>query len=661
MSVRMLAGWRNPTRFLGTRPPLAVEEGSRAPVERLLESYERQVHARANLLFQWVLPLQWLLAVGIAAVFSPLAWAGATSSVHPHLVGALGLGLLLVVPPLLLVRWYPNAVTTRHAVAVAQVGFSALLIHLSGGRIETHFHVFGSLAFIALYRDWRVLVTATVVVAVDHLARGLWYPESVYGVSFASAWRTLEHAAWVAFEVGVLIWYCIVSRQEMTEICQHQSRNEELLNQLDHRVRDRTLALETEMQERMRASRELQQSEERYRQLITNASVGIFETTQGGAILFANPYIRRCLGLPSTGRLEGGNETLGGIWMGDDRQRFWEKLQKTGELRGYEVRFRTATGGTVNMLMNVRLQPQQPGGPLICEGTAEDITERVRAQSEVEQLNRQLLDASRRAGMAEVATGVLHNVGNVLTSVNLIVHDLQERLHGNRLPHLERAAGMLQGEPAQVAEFLTHDETGRQLPGFISRLSAHFVDEKKKFEADLEKLAGHFVHIRDIIVTQQSSARMLGMIENVPPLLLIEDALRLSAQSFERHGIAVVKDFAVTGSVQADRHKVLQILVNLLRNAKDALRECPDARITLTIAPGAEGFVQLAVSDNGIGIPAENLAKLFQHGFTTKPDGHGFGLHSCVLAAREMKGDLAASSDGPGCGATFTLSLPLAP
>jgi len=153
---------------------------------------------------------------------------------------------------------------------------------------------------------------------------------------------------------------------------------------------------------------------------------------------------------------------------------------------------------------------------------------------------------------------------------------------------------------------------------------------------------------------------MLGLTEDVPPLLLIEDALRLSTQSFERHGITVVKNFAVTGSVHADRHKVLQILVNLLRNAKEALRERAGARITLTIAPGAAGSVQIVVADNGVGIPAENLTRLFQHGFTTKPDGHGFGLHSCVLAAREMHGDLVATSDGPGCGATFTLSLPLA-
>lgn len=431
MSVRVLAGWRNPGRAGAS--PLATE--THPSVERLFASYEEQVQVRAHQLFRWLLPLQWLFAIGLALGWSPRTWNGAESAIHPHLVAALGLGFLLVVPPLLLVRWYPSAAGTRYAISITQVGFSALLIHLTGGRIETHFHVFGSLAFIALYRDWRAVVMAAGVVAFDHLARGFWYPASVYGVSFASAWRTFEHAGWVVFEVVVLVWYCLESRREMLEICQHEFRNEELLAQMEQRVRDRTKELETEMQERLRAARELAQSEENYRQFIANAPIGIFETTQDGRILLANPYIRSCLGLPPAGPLPGGNESLGGIWVGDARQRFWEKLLKQGELRGYEVGFRNTRGEIVHMMLNVRLRPAVAGGPAVCEGTAEDITERLTAQVELDQLNRRLIDASRRAGMAEVATGVLHNVGNVLTSVNLTVHDLQERVHKNRLTH----------------------------------------------------------------------------------------------------------------------------------------------------------------------------------------------------------------------------------
>lgn len=218
---------------------------------------------------------------------------------------------------------------------------------------------------------------------------------------------------------------------------------------------------------------------------------------------------------------------------------------------------------------------------------------------------------------------------------------------------------MLRGEPEQVAAFLSTDPVGRQLPAFLNQLAAHFTEEKDRIQADLEKLSDHFLHIRDIIVTQQSSAKMLGLTEDVPPVHLFEEAFRLSAQSFDRHGITVTRNFAETGTVHADRHKVLQILVNLLRNAKDALRGQPQATVALTIAPGENHCVCLTVADNGVGIPPENLAKMFQHGFTTKPDGHGFGLHSCVLAAREMKGDLTFASEGTGRGAAFTLTLPL--
>src|SRR5262249_23169921 len=155
-------------------------------IEASFQAYERRVFSQTNQMFWWLLLAQWVLSVGIAVIWSPRAWAGTESSIHPHLIAAVILGGMLVVPPMLLMRHWPHLVFTRHAVAVAQVSFSALLIHLTGGRIETHSHVFGSLAFVALYRDWRVLLTATVVVALDHLLRGIWFPVSVYGVPFAS-------------------------------------------------------------------------------------------------------------------------------------------------------------------------------------------------------------------------------------------------------------------------------------------------------------------------------------------------------------------------------------------------------------------------------------------------------------------------------------------
>jgi len=257
---------------------------------------------------------------------------------------------------------------------------------------------------------------------------------------------------------------------------------------------------------------------------------------------------------------------------------------------------------------------------------------------------------------------VLHNVGNVLTSVNLIVHDVQDRLKSTRLKHLKRVVEVLQREQPQLAEFLSTDSAGRQLPDFLAKLDQHLTTENQQLLTDVEGLVRHFEHIREIIVTQQGSAQLFGVTETLAPAQLFEDALRLNAESLERHGISLERVFQSVTPIIADRHRVLHILVNLLKNAKDALQVVkPGERIVrVKVAAVDEKTVALSVEDNGPGIPAANLTRIFQHGFTTKPSGHGFGLHSSVLAAREMGGDLSASSPGPGLGSTFVLTLPAA-
>jgi PAS domain S-box-containing protein len=645
----------------GELPSSPSSSAGRQTVEELFGNYERKVIVQTNRLFWWLLVAQWLFAILFAAVWSPRAWVGQQSSVHPHLIAAIGLGCLLVSLPLCLMRWLPYHVVTRHAVAIAQVSFSALLIHLTGGRIETHFHVFGSLAFLALYRDWRVMLTATLVVALDHLLRGLWYPESVYGVPFTTIWRTAEHAGWVVFEVIVLVWACFVSRREMWEICQRQDAYQQLLDGLEQRVCDRTVALEAEVAKHERTARELSQSEERYRALVTNLPIGVFKTTRDGAVRLANPYLLTLLGIPADQDLTKINMADGQLLAPEVRDRFWMRLENDHEVRGFETSFRKTDGAVIDVVMNARWHGT-PGGVSSCEGTLEDVTERKRDAREVERLHQQLVIASREAGMADVATGVLHNVGNVLTSVNVTIHDVLERLRTSRLSHLHQAVEMIQRERPRLATYLTDDPAGRQLPGFLVKLDAHLGEENKRLRNDVESLVRHFEHIREIIVMQQSSARLFGVDENLMPAQLFDDALKLTAQSLERHGIVLERSITETPPVKADRHKVLQILFNLLKNAKDSISGsgASNGRVIVRVGLANEQFVAFAVEDNGPGIAPENLARIFQHGFTTKQDGHGFGLHSAVLAAREMGGDLEVASEGLGCGARFILTLPLA-
>jgi methyl-accepting chemotaxis protein len=193
----------------------------------LFQAHLRDVHVKTDRMFAVLLAVEWLVGILFACIISPSAWAGRDSSVHPHLLAAIFLGGALVSLPIVLAWRAAGATVTRHAIAFSQMLMSALLIHLTGGSIETHFHVFGSLAFLGFYRDWRVLATATVTIAVDHLLRGLFYPESVYGVLSATIWRTLEHAAWVLFEVFFLVQATLNSLKEMTSIAARQAGMEE--------------------------------------------------------------------------------------------------------------------------------------------------------------------------------------------------------------------------------------------------------------------------------------------------------------------------------------------------------------------------------------------------------------------------------------------------
>ena len=625
-------------------------------MERLLATYWREVIVRTNRLFFWLLLAQWAIALGAGA------WAARERGAITPLLVAVTVGGLMSLPTIALMRWRPTEFATRAVVAVAQAGFAALLIHLSGGRVEAHFQIFGALAFLALYRDWRLLPIATAGVLLHHLAVGLASPAALYGELDTTLWRMAEQGGWLIAENVVLIWSCVISRREMREICQRQDQHEQLLEQLEQRVQDRTRALEMEMRERERTAQELQRNEQRHRELVASLPIGIFETTRSGAIRFANPYLVSLIGLPTNFDARAISLADGRIFPVHERERFWHRLENEREVRGFAATFRHFDGSEFEVLINARLKPTAPGEELMCEGTIEDVTSRKRAERELHALNSQLVLASRQAGMAEVATGVLHNVGNVLTSVNLIVHDVQDRLKATRLTHLRRVVEVLQREQSSLAEFFGPNGAGKQLPDFLAKLDEHLTAENKQLLTDVGGLVRHFEHIREIIVTQQGSAQLFGVIETLEPAQLFEDALRLNAESLERHGISLEREFEPVGSVKADRHKVLQILVNLLKNAKDALQGLkPGERaIRVRVSRAGEKAIALSVQDNGPGIAPANLTRIFQHGFTTKPSGHGFGLHASVLAAREMGGDLTAKSDGPGKGSMFILSLPAA-
>jgi PAS domain S-box-containing protein len=299
------------------------------------------------------------------------------------------------------------------------------------------------------------------------------------------------------------------------------------------------------------------------------------------------------------------------------------------------------------------------GQPLGALAVIEDITERRLAEEELERVHKLLLVASRQAGMAEVATNVLHNVGNVLNSVNVSASIVSERIKKSKCAGLTRVAALLSEHAPDLTTFLTGSQ-GRHLPVYLQELAAELMAERDAASAELAVLRGNIEHVKEIVAMQQSYARRSGVTDVVDIRALVEDSLRMNEGAFSRHGVTVVRDFQEVPLITVDKHKVLQILVNVIRNAKYACDESGNAekRVTVGVRAG-DGTMLITIIDTGVGIPRENLERIFSHGFTTRKGGHGFGLHSCALAAKELGGSLQGESAGPGQGATFTLTLPL--
>jgi PAS domain S-box-containing protein len=293
-------------------------------------------------------------------------------------------------------------------------------------------------------------------------------------------------------------------------------------------------------------------------------------------------------------------------------------------------------------------------------GINRDITERKEWEARLEKMHAQLMEVSRQAGMAEVATSVLHNVGNVLNSVNTSAGIIAERLQHSRITGIEKLISLLRQHNGDLAAFLAQPGRADQVLDYLSSLAKHLRTEHAGLRREVEELSGNIEHIKDIVVMQQSYAKVSGIVETVSAEALVEDAIRMNNGALTRHGVDLVREYEPTPPVTLEKHKVLQILVNVIRNAKYACDESgrPDKRIAIRLRATADR-VCIEVTDNGVGIPQENLTRIFHHGFTTRANGHGFGLHSGSLAAQELGGELTAQSPGPGQGATFTLALPL--
>ena len=742
---------------------------------------------RVNRFMNWLMVAQWFVGIAFAVFYSPLTWIGQEAQVHVHVWAAILLGGTISGTAILWTRLYPEATHTRHVIAISQMLWSALLIHLSGGRIETHFHVFASLAILSIYRDWKILITATAVVAVDHFVRGVYYPLSAFGVITESPYRWIEHAAWVLFEVAFLGPGCMRLRNEIRELCVRQTQIQEAKDQIETKVEERTAELVVANEQLAEKTQEAQKlalvarytdnavvitdgqgriewvnvgfthitgisledvagqsfqdfrrgpdfqpnpypqiceafenqagfddefqnfrqdgssywlsiemrpilrddqsvhrfivilsdisqrksielslaaAEHRIRSLVDNVPGAFFRyrPSRNGEFLFMSKAIEDVVGYRSEEFVELRSVEYADIIHPEDKERIADTVNKAvAEGGDYEVEYRIIDRDHhIKWVWERGNCLADDQGNQILDGMLFDITDRVNAEAKSAQLQHELIDASRKAGMADVATGVLHNVGNVLNSVNVSASVIQRRFETSAITRLERVSDLISENASSFADFIQNDERGPKLPGFIQKITSALTQERQQTTQEFADLLKNVEHIKEIVAVQQSMAKSTGVQQQIEIKDIIHDVLTATKGSLINHDITILQevDDAISPIV-SDKHKILQILINLVKNAKDALVEDNIEDPTIQIQAGIEGeSIYIRVIDNGVGIQPEFADKVFQHGYTTKADGHGFGLHSCANAATELGGTLQiVNFDEPG--ASLELTIPM--
>ncbi len=317
-------------------------------------------------------------------------------------------------------------------------------------------------------------------------------------------------------------------------------------------------------------------------------------------------------------------------------------------------------------------KPEIDEGPFLKEerylinsiaGLLGNITERKQVEEELEKTHQKLVISSRQAGMAEVATGILHNVGNALNSVNVSTTLITEKLSNSKIQNLKKVTDLIEDHIEDVEAFLTKDPQGKHIPVYLTKLSKLLIDEQAVIAEKLRAMAVNVNHIKEIINMQKPYSKVSSVEVAASLDQVVENAIEINQAGLKQHGIKVIRKFAEFRKVNIDKYRITQILVNLINNARYALSESEQEEKMLVIRfhKNGEDQFRIEVTDNGIGISRENLTKIFRHGFTTQKQGQGFELHNDALAAREMGGSLTVNSDGLEQGATFTLELPFKP
>jgi PAS domain S-box-containing protein len=396
--------------------------------------------------------------------------------------------------------------------------------------------------------------------------------------------------------------------------------------------------------------------------VLNSSPVGILVTDASGTIARVNKTLTTLFGYSEQELIGEPVEILIPDAHRDTHASLRSTFNKNGDTRsmgaGKVLKGRRKNG--TEFVANVSLTATTlRGQPVVLAGVL-DQTEFHEAELALRQLE---TETARAAGMSEIATGVLHNVGNVVNSVNISAGIVCENVRRSSLSLLERVVGLLtehSADPGSLHDFLIDDPRGQRLPESMTALVDRLGQEQSTVQSEVQSLQEHVRHIMAIVSSQQELAGSAAVLEEIELGGFLDKAIALGVTAFSSETVRVDRQYGTTPTVTVDAHKLMQIVVNLLCNARHAIEDNnhSDRIIEVRSEQNETDSVMISVSDNGVGIAEENLSRIFEHGFTTKKTGHGFGLHISATAAMELGGALTAHSDGPGHGATFQITFP---
>lgn len=612
-----------------------------ARAKEILQAKQQFIYRRTDRLFAGLLHFEWLVAIAGSIWLTPRVWSGSESQIHVHVWASLILGSVIIVFPVLLALFYPGRTVTRHSIGIAQMLMGALWIHISGGRIETHFYIFGSLAFLAFYRDWHVLVSASAVVALDHLLRGLFWPQSVFGVVATSPWRWLEHAGWVVFENVFLIQSCLQSRKEMDSDAHRQAELEATQSRIEQTVITRTA--------------ELSQSHEENERLLKAVSSALIWLNKDGIVQRWNLAAESILGLSAAA-------TVG--------QPFWDcRIAWRDPLSTSRILDCLKASRPVHLddLWVTNAQGQDRAFSLIAhpiiegDGANSGLLLLGRDVTEHKTLEEELRRAQKLESVGQLAAGIAHEINTPIQYV------------GDNIGFLRNAFADICGVVVKQEELRTRLKWGTLDDSVMNDV------EQTVASADLTFLIDEVP--RAIEQTLEGIGRVAKIVRAMKEFSHpgAEGKVASNLNSLIENTITVARnEWKYVADLTTDFDESLplipcfagefnQVILNLIVNAAHAIgdRTNVDASqkglITISTRSLADR-AEIRVKDNGTGIPERVRGRVFDPFFTTKPVGKGTGQGLAIAHAAIVKkhnGQLSFETE-MGQGTTFIIQLPSA-